>query len=143
MWGLGLEKMLLVSIVKNNGESVIVCNRICPRLCLVLALKFTSDRKYFLVEMSILLMLVILGSCKKGAKLGYKWSNESSDTIFWDVNHTPPLVWLVTEYKCFCYVILGHYTNSEQWRLHLWGQSEASATSTISSWVFTSPCTLI
>ena len=53
-----------------------------------------------------------------------------------------PLVLLVLDSNNFCCVNLVHPTVSSKCILHLWGQSEAFATSTISSWVFTAPCTL-
>ena len=50
---------------------------------------------------------------------------------------------MVIEYNHFCYVNLEDSTISAQWRLHLWGQSEAFTTSTISSWVFSIPWYLL
>ena len=93
--------------------------------------------------MCILLSLVLLGVCGRGVKVGNKWNNKSSETIFWYLPHPVPLVWLVVDSNHFGYVSLGHSTISAQCRLHMWGQSEAFSTSTISSWVFTIPCSLV
>ena len=58
MWSLGLEKILLVSIVYYYVDSSIVSSRRCPRVFLQRGLKFTSDREDLLVEIYILLSLV-------------------------------------------------------------------------------------
>ena len=70
MLGLGYEDKLLAKIVKNTGESVIVSSRISPRVFLHIGLKCTSYKEDSLVEMCILLSLVILGPCIRGAKCG-------------------------------------------------------------------------
>ena len=44
MWGLGLEDILLVSIVKHTGDSVIVSSMIFPRVFIHIGMEFTSDR---------------------------------------------------------------------------------------------------
>ena len=93
--------------------------------------------------MYILLSLMIFGPCGRGAKVGNKWNNKSSDTIFWTVPHLDPLVWMgVDSNNCF-YINLGNFTVSAKWRLHLWGKIEVLPTYTIYIWVFTIPCTLI
>ena len=71
-----------------------------------------------------------------------KWSNKLSETIFCVVPHRAPIVWLVIESNNVFYVILGNSIIRAQCILHLWVQSEAFKTSTISSWVFTVPCSL-
>ena len=96
---------------------------ICKILFLQLGLKFPSDREDFLVKMCILLSLIILGPCVRGSKVGNKWINKSYETIWWDVPHPVPLVWLVIEWNKFSYVILGHSKIIEQCRMYLWGQS--------------------
>ena len=58
MCGLGLEDIILVRTLKYAGEPDKVSSRICPRLFTHIEMKFTSDRKDFLVEMYILLSLV-------------------------------------------------------------------------------------
>ena len=58
-----------MSIVEHTGDSSIVSSRICSREFLQLGLEFTSDREEFFVEMYILLSLVLLGSCIRGAKV--------------------------------------------------------------------------
>ena len=45
--------------------------------------------------MCILVGLVIFGPCGTGTKVGNKCNNKAYETIFWDVPHTGPLVWLV------------------------------------------------
>ena len=95
MWGILLENILLVIILKHTGDSYIVSNRRRPGLFLRFELKFPSYREYFLVRIFILLSLVILGPCGRGAKLGNKWNNKSYETILWAVTHPGPLVWLV------------------------------------------------
>ena len=138
-WGLGLEEKLLVRILKHTGESSIVSMRRCPWVCFKLGLKFTSDKENFLIKMCILLSLVLFGPFGRGSKVGNKWNNKSSETIWWAVTRPAPLVWLVLEFNNVCYDSLVHSTISEQFRLHLWGKSEDFTTSTISSWVFTIP----
>ena len=61
MWGLGLEEIILVSLVKYTGDSTTVSSRRCPRVFIQLGLKFTSDKEDFLVEIYIFLSLVLLG----------------------------------------------------------------------------------
>ena len=108
MWGIALEDILLVSILKHIGESDILYSRICTRVFIHLGLKFTSDREDFLVEMCILLSLVVFGPCGRGEKVGNKWNNESSETILWAKTNPGTLVWLVIESNNFGYVILRH-----------------------------------
>ena len=83
-----------------------------------------------------------MGPCRRGEKVGNKWNNKSSETIFWAAPNPVSLVWLVVESNTCCYVSLGHSTISEQCRLNLRGHSEDYSISTISSWVFTIPCSL-
>ena len=59
MCGLGLENILLFSILNQTGDSFIVYSRISPRIFIQLGLKLLSDREDFLVEMYILLSLVL------------------------------------------------------------------------------------
>ena len=142
MWGLVLEEISSVNIVNHTGDSVIVSSRICPRLFLHIGPKFPSDREGFFVEIFILLSLVLLGKCGKGAKVGNKWNNWWSVTIFWSVPHPVTLVLPVVESNNFCYVSLINSTVGPKFRLHMWGKSEAFPTSTISSWDFTILCIL-
>ena len=62
-----------------------------PRVFIQLGMKFTSGREDFLVEMCILKSLICFGPCRRGAKVGNKQNNESSETICWDVPHNGPL----------------------------------------------------
>ena len=131
MWGIVSEDRLLVRIVKNTGKSAIVSSRRCTRVFLHIGLKFTSNKEDFLVDMCILLNLILFRPCGRGSKLVNKQNNKSSENICWAVLHPDVLVWLVIDSNNFCYVSLGHYTISEQYRLHMWGQSEAFSTFTI------------
>ena len=79
----------------------------------------------------------------RGTKLGKKWNNRSSATIFWDVTHPGTLYWLVVDPNNFCYVRMGHYKVSLKCRMNMWVKSEAFPTYTISSWVFTISYTLV
>ena len=72
MLGIGLEEILLVSIVKHAGESAIVSSRRFPREFLQIELKFPSDREDSHVKMDILFSLVLLGTCGRGETLGNK-----------------------------------------------------------------------
>ena len=92
--------------------------------------------------MCILLRLVLLGVCVRGEKVVDKWNNKSSKTILWAVPHPGPLVWQVLESYHF-FISLEYSTISAQCRLYLWRQSEAFSTSTIPSWVFTIPYSLV
>ena len=65
MLGLGLEEISLVRIVNHDGDSAMVSSGICPRVFLLLGLKFHSDREEFLVEMCILLSLLTFGPCRR------------------------------------------------------------------------------
>ena len=69
MLGIGLEEKILERIVKNTGDSAIVFSRIFPRVFLHIKLKFTFDGEELFVEMCILLSLIILGPCVRGAKM--------------------------------------------------------------------------
>ena len=44
-------------------------SRRCPKVFLHIGLKFTFDREELFVEMCILLSLIILGPCVRGAKM--------------------------------------------------------------------------
>ena len=70
MLGTGLEGTILLSILNHTGESAIVYSRRCPRVFIQLGLKFTYDKKDFLVEMFIFLNLVQNWPCERGSKLG-------------------------------------------------------------------------
>ena len=70
MLGLVSEEILLVSIVKHTGESVIVSSRRCTRLFPQIGLEFPSDREDFHVKMYILLILMIFGPCVRREKMG-------------------------------------------------------------------------
>ena len=83
---------LLEKVVKHTGESAIVSSRICPRLFLLLRLKFIFDREDFLDEIFILLGVVIFRPCGRGAKVGNKRNNQLSESILWSVYHPGPLV---------------------------------------------------
>ena len=142
MLDLGLEAILLVSILNHIGGSYIVYSRSFPRLFIHLGLKIISNKEDFLVEMCVLLSLFISGPCGQGSKVGNKWNNKSSETIFWAVTHHVPLVLLVMEFNNFCYLILGHSTSNAKCRLYLWVNSEAFPIPIISSWFFTIPGSL-
>ena len=105
-------------------------------------MKFPSDREDFHVKMFILSSLAIFGPLGRGSKLGNKWNNKSSETICWAVPHPGSLVWLVVESNNFCNFSLGHSKISAQCRLHMRGHNEDFSTSTCSSWVLTTLCSL-
>ena len=87
-----MEDILLVRIVNHTGESYIVSSRRCPIIFLRIGLKVHSDREDSLVEICILLILVLLGPCGRGEKVGDKLKNRSSVTIFWSVPYPVPIV---------------------------------------------------
>ena len=78
---------------------------------------------------------------QKRIKIGKKWNNKSSETIFWAMPHPGLLVLLVVDSNHFFSLV--HSKIREQYRLHLWGQSEDFSTSAISGWVFTIPFKLV
>ena len=106
MWGLELEELIFLNIVRQNGVSDIVSSGRCPRVFIQIGQKFTSHREDSFVEMYILLRLVVFCPCGRGEKVGNKWNNRSDGTIFWEVLHPVPLFWLVVESNKFCYVSL-------------------------------------
>ena len=67
LW-IGLEDILLVGILNNNGESAIISSRRYKRLFLHLGLIFTSDREDFISKMYIFLSPVRFGPCGIGAE---------------------------------------------------------------------------
>ena len=142
MWGLVLEEIILVIVFNHTGESFMVSSRRCSRLFLQLGLRFPSVRGDFLVEIYILLSLVLFGTCRRISKVRNKWNIKPYETICWSMPHPVPLVWLVLDSNHCCYIIMGHSTVSEKYRLNLWGNSDTFFTSTTSSWVFAIPCTL-
>ena len=76
MLGIGLEEILLVTIVNNTLESDIVSRKRFPRVFLRLGLKFPSYREDFLVEKFILLSLVIFDPYRRVEKVGNKLNNK-------------------------------------------------------------------
>ena len=92
--------------------------------------------------MCILFSPVLSELFRKGAKVGNIRNSRSSMTVFLDVPHPEPLVWLVVDSNHFCYLSLGNSIFSVKWRLHLWVYSEAFTASTIYILVYKIPCTL-
>ena len=67
-----MEDILLDIVVNHTVDSEIVSSRRCLRVFLHIGLKFLPNREDLLVEMYILLILVILGACRRGVKMGNK-----------------------------------------------------------------------
>ena len=72
MWGVGLEEIILVSILNHTRYPYIVSSRRCTRVFLQIGMKNISDREDFHVEMYILLILLVFWPCGRGAKVGNK-----------------------------------------------------------------------
>ena len=100
MWNIGLEEIKYVSTTYHTMEWTIKSSRRCTRVFLLLWLKFTYDKRDFLHEVSILLSLVILGTCGRGATVERKPSVYS----FLDVTHPGPLIWLVVDSNFFIFL---------------------------------------
>ena len=90
-----------------------------------------------------MLSLVLFGPCVTVEEVGNKWNNRLSVTILWAVSHPGPPGFNGCVVQYSVYVSLGHSIVSANCRLHLLVQSEVFPTSTITSWVFTIPWTLV
>ena len=77
------------------------------KVFLLIGIEFPSDREYFLIEIYIyILRLVLLQKWDRRSEVGNKWNNKSSETIFCSVPHPVPLVWLFVYSNHFSFVRL-------------------------------------